>query len=73
MAGQLDELKKLVGIATDSGLPAELRTNAIRSIGKVGTHDALLALLNLAGNENLTNRERELALKEAGGIIRSRH
>ncbi len=68
---QPDELKKLVAIATDLGLSAELRTGATKSIGNIGTHDALLALLGLAANEKLNRRERELALKQAGEIIKS--
>ena len=71
MAEQPDELKKLVAVATDLGLSAELRTKAIGLIGNIGTREALLALLNLVANEQLTKGERELALKHARGIIRS--
>ena len=71
MAEQPDELKKLVTVATDLGLSSELRGKAIGLIGNVGTHEALLALLNLVANEKLTKRERELALKQAREIIKS--
>lgn len=71
MPEQLDELKKLVAIATDLGLSIELRTRATKSIGKIGTHEALLALLELVANEKLAKGERELALKHARDIIRS--
>ena len=73
MAEQPDELKKLVAVATDLVLPAEIRSRAIKSIGNISTHDALLALLALAANEQLTRNERELALKHARGIIKSGH
>lgn len=73
MAEQPDDLKKLVAVATDLGLPVKLRTEAIESIANIGTHDALLALLDLAANEQLTRRERELALKQARGIIKAGH
>ena len=73
MVGQLDELKKLVAIATDLGLSAKLRTKAIELLGSTGTHDALLALLDLAANDKLIKEERELALKQARGIIKSGH
>jgi len=73
MAEQPDELKKLVAVATDSGLSSKLRTQAIELIGNIGTHDALLALLALAANEQLTRKERELALKRAREIVRSGH
>jgi hypothetical protein len=53
MADKADEVKKLVGIATDLELTAEMRIKAIESIGNIGTHEALLALLNMAGNEAL--------------------
>jgi len=73
MAEQPDELKKLVAVATDLVLAAKLRTKSIELIGNIGTHDALLALLGLAANEQLTRGERELALKHAKEIIKSEH
>ena len=71
MAEQSEDLKKLVAVANDFGLAAKLRTQAIKLIGNIGTHDALLALLGLAANEQLTKGERELALKHARGIVKS--
>ena len=70
MAEQPDEIRKLVSIATDPELALELRTKATKSIGNIGTHDALLALLDLAANDKLNKGERELALKHAKGIIK---
>ena len=70
MAGQSDELKKLSAIASDLGLSAELRTKSIELIGNIGTHDALLALLDLTANEELIKEERNLALKRAKEIIK---
>ena len=71
MPEQSDELRKLVAVATDFGLSVELRTKAIELMGDLGTHEALLALLGMAGNDQLTREERELALKHAGKIIKS--
>ena len=71
MAEQPDELRKLVVVATDLGLSAKLRTKAIELIGNIGTHDALLALLVLVANDQLTKGERELALKHAREIVRA--
>jgi len=73
MAEKPDELKKLIAVATDLVLSAKLRTKSIELIGRIGSHEALLALLNLVSNEQLTKRERELALKQAREIIRSGH
>jgi hypothetical protein len=73
MAEQTDELKKLGAVATDLELSSELRTKAIKLIGDINTHKALLALLELVANERLTKKEREFALKQAGGIIKSVH
>ncbi len=70
MAEQPDEIKKLVAIASDLGLSAQLRTKAIEVIGNIGTRDAFLALLDLAANEKLTKGERELTLKHARELIR---
>jgi len=66
-----DELKKLAGIAADMKLPAELRTKAIEQLGNISTYEALLALLDLAANEGLIAKERDLALKQARQIIKS--
>lgn len=73
MAEQTDELKKLGAVAIDLELSSELRTKAIKLIGNVGTHKALLALLDLVANERLTKKEREFALKKAGEIIKTVH
>jgi hypothetical protein len=64
------ELQKLSAIATDMDLIAKLRTQAIQSIGNIGTHEALLVLLDLAANEKLNVNERDLALKQARNIIK---
>ncbi len=71
MAEQSDELKKLVTVATDMVLPVKVRTDTIKFIGKIGTRQALLALLELAANDQLTKKERELALKHSKDIIKS--
>jgi HEAT repeat protein len=73
MAEKADELKKMVGLATDLDLTDELRIKAIERIGNIGTHEALLALLNLAGNEALLKDERARAAKHARELIRAGH
>ena len=65
-----NELQKLSSIANDMNLIAKLRTQAIESIGDVGTHEALLALLSLAANEKLNIDERDFALKQARNILK---
>ncbi len=71
MPDQPNELRKLAAVATDLGLSSELRTKAVELIGNIGTHEALLALLELVANEKLTRGEKELALKQAREIIKS--
>ena len=71
MNERLEELKKLSTIATDLQFAADLRTKAIEQMGNTSSHEALLALLDLAANEQLTVKERELALKQALKIIKS--
>ncbi len=71
MVEQSNELKKLSTIAADLGLSAELRIKSIELIGNIGTHDALLSLLDLAGNKELIKEERDFALKHAREIIKS--
>jgi hypothetical protein len=73
MSEQPDQLKKLNAIATDLELAADLRIKAMQLIGKVGTHEALLTLLELVGNEQLIREERDLALQQAREIIKSSH
>ena len=71
MSEQANQLKKLNAIATDLELSSELRIKALELLSKIGTHEALLALLELAGNERLIREERDLALKQAREIIKS--
>jgi hypothetical protein len=71
MAEKPSELSKLVTIATDLQLASELRTKAIDQMGSLGTHEALLALLDLVANTGLVRAERELALKHAREIVKS--
>ena len=66
----INELKKLSAIATDLELSGELRTDAVKSMGNIGTHEALLALLDLAANEKLNIEDRDLALKQARTILK---
>ena len=73
MAEHPSELKKLTAIASDLEIPSVLRTKAIELLGNAGTHEALLALLELAGNEELIAEERDLALKHSREIIMSGH
>ncbi len=70
---QDSQLKKLSQIAMDTDISSELRLKAIEQLGRVGTHAALLALLELIANEKLVRKERETALKQAGEIIKAGH
>ena len=70
MSERPDELKKLAEIAADMKLPADLRTKAIQQLGVISSHDALLALLDIAANESLVTKERDLALKQAREVIK---
>ena len=65
------ELQKLAAIATDFELSAGMRIKAMELLGKIGTHEALLALLELVANEQLVPEERDIALRQARVIIRS--
>lgn len=71
MAEQSKELQKLVEVANDMMLSAKIRTQSIDLIGRHGTHEALLALLALAANTKLTKKEREVALKQAGRVLKT--
>ena len=68
---KVDEVKKLLDIARDLGLSSGVRIKAVDAIGNIGTHDALLALLDLAANGSLIKDERDRALKHARKIIKS--
>ena len=52
-------------------LSSNIRTDAVKSIGAIGTRESLLALLDLVANESLNTDERELALKQAQKIVRA--
>jgi HEAT repeat protein len=66
----LVELKKLSDIATDMDLAANIRKDAIKSMGRIGTHEALLSLLDLVASEKLNPGERKLALQQAEKLIK---
>ena len=68
---EVDEVKKLLAIARDLGLSSGVRIKAVDAIGNIGTHDALLALLDLAANDSLIKNERDRALKHGRKIIKS--
>lgn len=65
-----EELRKLAQIATDTQLSSKMRDQAISQLGELGSHEALLVLLNLAANDRLTRDTRDLALKKARDIIK---
>ena len=67
-AGQ--ELKKLMAIAQDMDLSAGMRTQAIADIAKAGSHQALLALLEVAADKRAAYEERDLALAHARELIK---
>ena len=67
---QGSELNKLMAIAGDSQLSADIRTRAIKSLGGIGSHDALLCLLEIVANDQNSIGERELALKQARSIVK---
>ncbi len=71
MVEQSEELKKYMAVATDLVMSAKLRAKSIELIGNIANHEALLALLELAANDKLTKKERELTLKYAKNIIKS--
>lgn len=71
MIKHVNELKKLILIATDLELSEPMRFEALQQIGEIGTSEALHALLEIAGNEKLSNKERDTALKKARDILRS--
>ena len=71
MAEQPNELKSVAAVATNMELPSKLRIGALETLGRIGTHEALLTLLEIAGNDGLIRQEREIALKQALQIIKS--
>lgn len=66
-----NELKKLTDIAADPELAPEIRTKAMKQIGRIGTYDALVALLGFVANEQMPLKERDLALKYARGVLKT--
>ena len=73
MEEQPDELKKLASITSDLEFTSDLRTQAIEQLGTIGSHEALLILLQIVANDRLTTKERELALERAKKIVKSSH
>ena len=65
-----EDLKKMAKIATDMQLPAKMREQAVSQMGDIGTHEALLVLLNMAANDRLNKELRDLAVRKARDIIK---
>ena len=65
-----NELNKLMTIASDTEMSADIRMRVIKSIGSIGSHDALLCLLEIVANDRISTKERELALKQAQAIVK---
>jgi hypothetical protein len=65
-----DELRKLANIATDMDLAGKMRCQAIDQLGRIGTHESLLVLLNLVANDKLNTDERDRAIKQAREIVK---
>jgi hypothetical protein len=68
--GVTEELRKLANIATDMHLDGKMRNEAVKQLGELASHEALLVLLNLAANDKLNVEERDLALKKARDIVK---
>lgn len=66
----IEELKKLSNIATDLQMSSKMRTQAINTLGDMGSHESLLVLLNLVANDRLNIDERDFALKKARDIVK---
>lgn len=66
----VEELKKLSNIATDLQMSSKMRTQAINTLGDMGSHESLLVLLNLVANDRLNIDERVMALKRAHDIVK---
>ena len=65
-----EELKELARIAANMKLPENLRADAIKQLGNIATYEAFLTLLDLAANEGLITKERDLTLKQAREILK---
>jgi hypothetical protein len=65
-----EDLKKLAKIATDMQMHAKMRDQAVNQMADIGSHEALLVLLNMAANDRLNKELRDLAVRKARDIIK---
>ncbi len=66
-----EEVEKLKTLAINTRLLPSERVKAIEVLGNIGTREALLALLDVAGESALLPSERSFALSKANEIIKS--
>jgi len=66
----LSEVEKLKGIATNTKLYAWERVKAVEGLNEVGTREAMLALLDVAGCEEVNSWERTAALDKARELLK---
>ena len=67
----LNEIQKLKEFAADVELLVSERAEAIEALGALKAKEAVLALLDIAGNTRLLVSERTAALKQARKLLRS--
>jgi hypothetical protein len=67
---EYEELAELARIAANMKLPENLRIDAIKQLGVIATYEAFLTLLNLAANEQLVTKERDIALQQAREVLK---
>lgn len=66
----MSEVDKLKHIATNTNLNSWERVRAVEGLKEVGTHKAMLALLDVAGYEELYAWERAAALAKARELLK---
>ncbi len=67
-----EDLQSYADIATNMKFPQNMRQNAMEELRKVGSHEALEVLLGIAANESAVKKDREVALKHALQVVKSR-
>ena len=70
MENYVSEVQKLVTIIKDQSFDTKIRLEAIKSLGKLGTNEAVHELLLIIENDKADMADRKEAWKQVGKLLK---
>ena len=70
MENYVSDVQKLKTIIADDSFDPNIRIEAIKALGKVGTNEAMQELLNIIANDKANILDRKEAWKQVGKVLK---